>query len=327
MSQNVDALENDKIHKSRSTSKVDIATSLGRLRTELNRALRGKEAVVEMVMASLLAGGNILFDDLPGLGKTTLGRALATVIDGSFGRVQGTPDLLPTDITGFNVFNRKTNEFEFQKGPVFNDVLLIDEINRATPRTQSALFEAMAERQVSIDGSSHSLSPTFFVIATQNPVDHSGTYELPDAQLDRFSMKLAIGYPSEESEIQILADAASRTSNHSISVSTILHLSDLQDIQHHVSSIQVSEKVQRYMVRMATYVRNYGKDVRNGISPRGLITLQRVAQAHALLQGDAFVTPDHVQDVALPVLRVRVTGNFRNVDDFLSDVLRKVAVD
>ena len=168
-----------------------------RMRAALNRALKGKEEVVEAVLAALLAGGHILFDDLPGLGKTTLGKALAAAVGGTFGRLQGTPDLLPSDVTGFNIFNRKTEDFEFRKGPVFADVLLADEINRATPRTQSALFEAMGERQVSVDGRTFPLAETFFVIATQNPVDHQGTFELPEAQLDRFALKLSIGYPDK----------------------------------------------------------------------------------------------------------------------------------
>lgn len=308
------------------TERLDHAAIFRQARRELNRALCGKKQVIELVLAAMFAGGHVLFDDLPGLGKTTLGKALARIIDGRFGRVQGTPDLLPTDITGFNVFNRKTNEFEFLRGPVFNDVLLIDEINRATPRTQSALFEAMAERQATIDGEGFLLSPTFFVIATQNPLDHSGTYALPDAQLDRFAMKLAIGYPTEEDEVQILNRAATRHVDHSHEVATVISTRELRLIQDHVSNIAVSEKVQRYLVRIAKYVRDQGKDVRNGVSPRALIILQRVAQAYALMQGDAYVTPDHVQHVAPPVLRVRITGNFRDVDGFIHDVLNHVSV-
>ncbi len=171
----------------------------------MNEALIGKADVVELVLACLLARGHLLFDDLPGLGKTTLAKALAHAVGGVFARVQCTPDLLPSDVTGFNVFNQKTREFEFHEGPVFSDVLLADEINRATPRTQSALFEAMAERQVTIDRQTHPLSDSFFVIATQNPVESHGAYPLPEAQLDRFAMKLRIGYPDRGSELQMLA--------------------------------------------------------------------------------------------------------------------------
>ena len=175
------------------------------LRAALNQSLIGKTDVVEMVLACLLARGHLLFDDLPGLGKTTLAKAVAHAVGGQFARIQCTPDLLPSDITGFNVFNQKTREFEFREGPVFSDVLLADEINRTTPRTQSALFEAMAERQVTIDGRTYALGETFFVIATQNPVESHGAYPLPEAQLDRFAMKLRIGYPDAQSELAMLA--------------------------------------------------------------------------------------------------------------------------
>src|ERR1051326_38295 len=178
-----------------------------RLCSALNHALRGKADVVEKVLACLLARGHLLLEDLPGLGKTTLAKAVAAAVGGLFARVQCTPDLLPGDITGFSVFNQKTREFEFLPGPVFADVLLADEINRTTPRTQSALLEAMAERQVTVDNVRHTLVPTFFVIATQNPVEHHGTYPLPEAQLDRFAMKLSIGYPERDDELGLLAAA------------------------------------------------------------------------------------------------------------------------
>jgi MoxR-like ATPase len=177
------------------------------LRAALNRALRGKADVVEKVLACLLARGHLLLEDLPGLGKTTLAKAVAAAVGGKFARIQCTPDLLPGDITGFSIFNQKTREFEFQPGPVFANVLLADEINRTTPRTQSALLEAMAERQVTVDNVRHALAPTFFVIATQNPVEHHGTYPLPEAQLDRFAMKLSVGYPDRSDELDLLAAA------------------------------------------------------------------------------------------------------------------------
>ncbi|MCI0459485.1 MAG: AAA family ATPase, partial [Gemmataceae bacterium] len=176
------------------------ASGIDGLRAALNHALRGKPQVIEQVLACLLARGHLLLEDLPGLGKTTLAKALAQAIGSRFARVQCTPDLLPGDITGFSVFNQKTREFDFLPGPVFADVLLADEINRTTPRTQSALLEAMAERQVTVDNVRHPLAPTFFVMATQNPVEHHGTYPLPEAQLDRFAMKLSIGYPERDDE-------------------------------------------------------------------------------------------------------------------------------
>ena len=202
-----------------STAKVIIA-----LRQQLNAALLGKRERIELVIACLLAGGHLLLDDLPGLGKTTLAKAIAASFQGKFGRIQCTPDLLPTDITGFNLFNQKSREFEFHPGPVFADILLADEINRTTPRTQSALFEAMAERQVTIDGRSQLLSPSFFVIATQNPIDSHGAYPLPEAQLDRFAMKLEIGYPDRAAQLSILK---LKTRSSSDAVATSLSVDDL----------------------------------------------------------------------------------------------------
>ncbi len=296
-----------------------------RMRAVLNQALKGKPDVIEYVMAGLLAGGHILFDDLPGLGKTTLGKAVAAAVGGKFGRVQGTPDLLPSDVTGFNLFNRKTQEFEFRPGPVFSDVLLADEINRATPRTQSALFEAMGERQVSVDGKTFPLVRTFFVIATQNPIDHSGTFELPEAQLDRFAMKLTIGYPQAEDELALLRDEAARDSTHHKQTEPVIHPQQLLEWQDEVAKVLVAEKIQRYLIELASAARDH-KRIRNGLSPRGLITWQRVSQANALLQGRDFVTPDDVQVVAKPVLRVRLAGNFDNADPLIEELLTAVAV-
>src|SRR6266404_799905 len=208
----------------------------------LNHALRGKPEVIEYVLACLLARGHLLLEDLPGLGKTTLAKALAEAIGGRFARVQCTPDLLPGDITGFSVFNQKTREFEFLPGPVFADVLLADEINRTTPRTQSALLEAMAERQVTVDNVRHSLAPTFLVIATQNPIEHHGTYPLPEAQMDRFAMKLSIGYPERDDELGLLA-AAIGDLNGTAVVGHVLEAGQLVALQEQVARITVSPNV------------------------------------------------------------------------------------
>jgi MoxR-like ATPase len=270
----------------------------------LNHALRGKPVVVEYVMACLLARGHLLLEDLPGLGKTTLAKALAGSIGGRFARVQCTPDLLPGDITGFSVFNQKTREFEFLPGPVFADVLLADEINRTTPRTQSALLEAMAERQVTVDNIRHTLTPTFFVIATQNPVEHHGTYPLPEAQLDRFAMKLSIGYPDREDEMALL-EAAVGTANGTGPAGPVLHEGQLQALQEQIARIAVSPKVQAYLVDLGRATRAHPQ-VSLGLSPRGLLMWQRVAQAWAFLHQRPFVTPDDVQEVARPVLGVRL---------------------
>lgn len=277
--------------------------ALTQLQERLNLALRGKPDVVELVLVCLLANGHLLLEDKPGLGKTTLAKALASGIGGRFARCQCTPDLLPSDITGFNIFNQGSHEFEFREGPVFSDVLLADEINRATPRTQSALLEAMAERQVTVDTRRYSLSRQFFVIATQNPVDQHGTYPLPEAQLDRFAMKLSVGYPAAADEVRMLQDAIGSSQSGSDD-EPVLSIDQLTRIQESVAAVSVAPNVQNYLVRLAQETRRHAS-IALGLSPRGLLTWQRVAQARAWLSERTFVTPDDVQDVAEPVLSVR----------------------
>ncbi|TWT29637.1 AAA family ATPase [Blastopirellula retiformator] len=310
-------------HDSDTPSTCKFQPFIDGLRDALNSTLKGKSDVVELVIACLLARGHLLLEDLPGLGKTTLAKALAGAVGGRFARVQCTPDLLPTDVTGFSMFNQQTREFEFVEGPVFSDVLLADEINRTTPRTQSALFEAMAERQVTIDKSTHRLTESFFVIATQNPVDSHGAYPLPEAQLDRFAMKLTVGYPDPGSELEMLAENIGRGNRAKKNIEPILTPHSLQELQDHVASVHVEENVCRYLVDLASATRNH-RDITLGLSPRGLLTLQRVAQARAHLHGRDFVTPDDVQEIALPVLQVRLAGDYESpratIEAILSDV-------
>ncbi len=307
------------------TSDCQHQAAIDGLRATLNQALIGKDDIVEMVLACLLARGHLLFDDLPGLGKTTLAKAVAHAVGGDFARVQCTPDLLPTDITGFNMFDQKTREFEFRRGPVFSDVLLADEINRATPRTQSALFEAMAERQVTIDASTYRLSQSFFVIATQNPVESHGAYPLPEAQLDRFAMKLRIGYPDRSSELEMLAANVGTTGDAAASHDAVINPTQLRLLQEHVANVSVSEAVQAYLVDLGQVTREHN-EITLGLSPRGLITWQRVAQARAHLRRRDFVTPDDIQDVALPVLEVRLSGDFDAADRAVEEILASVSV-
>lgn len=294
------------------------------LRDALNSALRGKQEVMELVLACLLARGHLLIEDLPGLGKTTLAKALAHAVGGQFARVQCTPDLLPGDITGFTIFNQQTRQFEFTEGPVFAHVLLADEINRATPRTQSAMFEAMAERQVTIDKVTRTLPETFFVIATQNPVESHGAYPLPEAQLDRFAVKLSLGYPDRDSELAMLADDdGSRNERHI--PSPVLSSERLAVLQDHVAQVVVCDKVRSYLVELSEATRRHPSVVL-GVSPRGLLTWQRLARAFAHLQGRDFVTPDDVQAVARPVLEVRLAGDFASPSAVIESVLREVPV-
>lgn len=304
-------------------SLAEIQRLITGLRGQLNRVLLGKADVVENLLACVLARGHVLFDDLPGLGKTTLAKALAYAIGGRYTRVQCTPDLLPSDVTGFNILNQKSREFEFRPGPVFGDILLADEINRATPRTQSALFEAMAERQVTIDGEARILSSTFLVLATQNPVESVGAYPLPEAQLDRFAMKLRIGYPDRESELQLLERSSSSLVEQE--AQRVLEVGELKSLQESVTRIAVEKPVREYLVNLAEATRkNHAFTL--GLSPRGLLQWQRVSQAMALLNGREFTVPEDVQRVAYPVLSVRLSGLGGTVDTAIESVINSVAV-
>lgn len=295
------------------------------LRQHLNAALLGKSEVVELVLAGLLAQGHILIEDLPGLGKTTLAKAVADAVGGRFARVQCTPDLLPADITGFNLFNQRTREFEFVPGPVFCDVLLADEINRATPRTQSALFEAMAERQVTIDGVTRRLATAFFVIATQNPLESHGVYPLPEAQLDRFALKLHIGYPDAQSEIEMLELDGATASGAAPRPCLPIDPATLASLQKKVSEIYLAPQVREYIVKLGVWTRQQ-RQVHCGLSPRALLAWQRLAKAWAFLQDREFVLPDDVQTVAGPVVEMRLIGDFDTAGEIVRSLLAEVPV-
>ncbi len=295
------------------------------LRTRLNAALQGKSQVIEHVLTALLARGHILLEDLPGLGKTTLARALAVAIGGRFARLQCTPDLLPSDVTGFSVFNQKLREFEFMPGPVFSDVLLADEINRATPRAQSALLEAMAERQVTVDNQQHPLSPQFFVIATQNPIEHQGTYPLPEAQLDRFAIKLSLGYPERADEVRMLAAAVGAVDNGWVAAEPILTVERLAELQSMVARVSVCDALQGYLVDLANVTRAHDR-FPHGLSPRAVLMWQRLAQARAFLEQREFVTPDDIQVVAGPLLSVHLAESRSDPAQLAASVLAQIPV-
>jgi MoxR-like ATPase len=305
------------------TNSSEHMESLQGLRSSLNRVLLGKSEQIELVIACMLSRGHLLLDDLPGTGKTSLAKALAQCLGGRLARIQCTPDLLPTDVTGFSLFNQKTHEFEFHPGPVFADVLLADELNRTTPRTQSALLEAMAERQVTIDAVAHTLSETFFVIATQNPIDSHGAYPLPEAQLDRFSIKMQIGYPDRSAQVRIL-EAAAQGIDESQNDEQALSLQELESLQKSVAAISVHQRVQEYIVDLVEATRNEPA-IELGVSPRGMLLWQRMAQAWAMLQGRDFVTPSDVLKVAYPVLSVRLLAVNGDVDSAIETVLSAVS--
>ena len=282
-----------------------IEDSLEAAVTEISRVLYGKEQSIKLALSCLLARGHLLIEDLPGLGKTTLASAIGRVTDLDYRRVQFTSDMLPADLTGFSMLNQDTNSFEFQKGPVFCQLLLADEINRSSPKTQSALLEAMEERQVSVDGISHALPTPFFVIATQNPFSLAGTFPLPESQLDRFLMRISMGYPESIDERQILAGQDPRSLMDSLKV--VLNAQELSRLQGLVSQIKTSDAVLDYVQRLITATR-VGGDFVHGISPRGGMALMQCSRAWALLSGRDYVTPDDVQVVLGPVFGHRLTN-------------------
>ncbi len=265
--------------------------------------IRGKPELVRFSVAALLAEGHLLVEDVPGLGKTTLARCLARSVDGRWSRIQFTPDLLPGDVTGVTVYHQKDEEFTFHPGAVFANVVVADEINRGMPRTQSALLEVMAERRVTVDGTAHEVPRPFLVLATQNPIELEGTYRLPEAQRDRFLMRLSVGYPDVETEVLvIMSDCAGVSAD---DLSPVVDVETLREVIADVRMVHLEPAVVEYVARLAAATREH-KAVRYGASPRGSIALVRTAQALSAMEGRTFVTPDDIKDVAVPVLAHRL---------------------
>jgi MoxR-like ATPase len=300
---------------------------LAAIGANLGKVILGQPTAIRWLIASFAAGGHVLLEDMPGTGKTTLANALARSIAANFKRVQFTADLLPSDIIGVSTFDPRDQAFHFHEGPVFSNILLADEINRASPRTQSALLEAMAEGQVTAEGVRRVLPEPFFVVATQNPVESAGTYPLPEAQLDRFALRFGLGYVTPDEEVAMLsAQGMEHPLHHLESVAT---LAEIVELRRAVNQVRISEPVRRYIVDIVGATRRRGP-IRLGASPRASIALQRLSQALALIDGESFVTPDHVREIVVPALAHRITldshSQFSGVapTDVVAETLREV---
>jgi MoxR-like ATPase len=307
----------------------DIRELAGRIADNVETVIVGKRDVVELTAICLLCQGHLLIEDVPGVGKTMLARALAKSIGGGFKRIQFTPDMLPSDVTGTSIYNQKNGEFEFRPGPVFAQVVLADEINRATPKTQAALLEAMEERQVTADGVTRPMTQPFLVLATQNPIEYEGTFPLPEAQLDRFLMRISLGYPSREQQVAIL-DA--QQFDHPISrLAQVVEIHELARVQEQLKSVYADPLIKEYIVNLVDLTRSH-PDVYLGASPRGALTLYRTAQARAALDGRDYVIPDDVKALVNATLahRVIIAPAARikgvNAPDVLDELLAKTPV-
>ncbi len=282
---------------------METAGEIQKLVNNIETVFIGKEEAVKLVLTGLFAGGHILIEDVPGVGKTVLARALARSIDCTFQRIQFTPDLLPSDIVGVSIYTPKADQFVFKPGPIFAHVILADEINRTTPRTQSSLLEAMNDFQVSVDGKTHALELPFIVLATQNPYEFEGTYPLPESQLDRFLMRIEIGYPDLDHEKEVLSSQAH--SHPLTSLSPVLNRQTIIDIQAKVRDVRVDESIIEYMLEITRKTRSNSK-LEIGVSPRGSLMLRRAVQAYAVVESRDYVVPEDVKKLAIPVLSHRV---------------------
>jgi MoxR-like ATPase len=306
--------------------------SIEKVRNEIKKIIVGQEKIIDMMIAAVLADGHVLIEGVPGIAKTLLAKLIARTISADFSRIQFTPDLMPSDIIGTSVFNMKTTEFEFNRGPIFSNIILIDEINRAPAKTQSALFEAMEERQVTVDGTTYKLDNPFTVFATQNPIEHEGTYKLPEAQIDRFLFKVEMDYPLPEEEVKILLDLHSRKNINNLSlIKPVFTRDSLQQLREKVRTIHLDEKVAAYIAQIVNSTRN-NSDLYLGGSPRASISIMVGAKASASLRGRDFVTPDDIREVVYPALRHRLLltpereMEGKTPDEIIKTILERVEV-
>lgn len=324
-------MENPPVFESR-IDLSDLRSAVDRVRSELHKIIVGQDEMVELLIAAVLADGHVLIEGVPGVAKTLAARLLARTVSADFARIQFTPDLMPSDILGTSVFNPKTTAFEFKQGPIFSNLVLIDEVNRAPAKTQSALFEVMEERQVTVDGRTYPLPPPFLVFGTQNPLEHEGTYRLPEAQLDRFLFKIDVGYPSEEDEVRILTGHhAGHDPRHLDLVQPVLSAGDVVAYQAKVRQVHVEEPLLRYIARLVQQTRNHPSLYLGG-SPRASLALMNGAKALAAMVGRDFIIPEDVQRVAYPVLRHRLLltpeqeMEGRRPDDVVRRILEQIEV-
>ena len=298
------------------------------LKTNIAKVIVGKDEVVELLLTAILANGHVLLEDVPGTGKTLMAKSLARSLDAGFARIQFTPDLLPSDVTGMSIYNAKTGAFEFKPGPVFTNILLADEINRATPRTQSSLLECMGERQITVDGVTRPLSAPFFVIATQNPIETLGTYPLPEAQLDRFLMRISMASPTKEQERAILQRFMKEEPLETLQ--SVCTREDILALQKQAKEIYIHPVLLDYMIDLVQATRSW-PNIDMGVSPRGSLALVRAVRAYALVRGGAYVVPEDIKTVAVPVLahRLQLSGSVGSTDaqkKAMTDVLSSVAL-
>lgn len=310
-------------------NKIDlsvVANSIAKIKNEVRKVIVGQEAMVELLLASILADGHVLIEGVPGVAKTLTSKVLARTISADFSRIQFTPDLMPSDVTGVSVFNQKTSEFDFKKGPIFSNIVLIDEINRAPAKTQAALFEVMEERQITVDGNTYLMDPPFMILATQNPIDQEGTYKLPEAQLDRFLFKIVVRYPQAEEEFLILKDAHLNGSRADLSkVAAVLSKQEIKETREAVQKVHVEDHLIRYITSIIQETRN-NASLYLGASPRASVAILRASKAIAAIRGRDFVTPEDIQEVTSPVLehRVVVTAEKEMEGTTVSDVLKQI---